>query len=529
MRSARNRREFFGDVGRGMIMATVGSAVAGDLGLSIARGGEGDDARLSFGPIEPLVALMQETPPERLVGAVVEKLQAGTELKTLVAAAALANARTFGGEDYVGFHTLMAMSPAYAMSRELPADQAALPVLKVLYRNTNRLREVGGASKEVLHQVTPDDGVCCDDGGEVLRDAVRSKNMEQAERTFAALAQGKPADAFDALLYAVQDNTEVHRTVLPYRAWDLLSLVGPEHAHTLLRQSVRYCVKSEREWNHNAELDRPRTLLPKLLDQYALIGKALGTRAVDDGWIEKTSKAIFEADADGAAEIAAAALAEGIAPDAVGEAISLAANQLVLRDAGRTEREVQPNKPAGSVHGDSIGVHACDSANAWRNMARHSGPRNTFACMILGAYQMANDRVQRGGDFLKWTPRPSGEVLESVAKMDDPTAIIAELDKAIRANEQERACALVHRFGMLGQSERPILDVCLRYAISEDGALHAEKYYRTTSEEFAATRPAFRWRQLVALARVTASEYGRKAAGVDEACERLGVRMASAR
>jgi hypothetical protein len=40
----------------------------------------------------------------------------------------------------------------------------------------------------------------------------------------------------------------------------------------------------------------------------------------------------------------------------------------------------------------------------------------------------------------------------------------------------------------------------LKYAVSEDGALHAEKYYRTASEEFAAGRPAFRWRQLVALA-----------------------------
>jgi hypothetical protein len=61
----------------------------------------------------------------------------------------------------------------------------------------------------------------------------------------------------------------------------------------------------------------------------------------------------------------------------------------------------------------------------------------------------------------------------------------------------------------------------LKYATSEDGALHAEKYYRTCSEEFASTRPAFRWRQLCALARVTASEYGRPAAGVAEAKELL--------
>ncbi len=75
--------------------------------------------------------------------------------------------------------------------------------------------------------------------------------MDGAEATFATLVQGSAEDAFNDLLYAVQDNTEVHRTVLPYRAWDLLGLIGPEQAHALLRQSVRYCVVSERDWRHD--------------------------------------------------------------------------------------------------------------------------------------------------------------------------------------------------------------------------------------------------------------------------------------
>ena len=56
--------------------------------------------------------LMQETPVDRLLPALVGRLGAGAELRQLAAAAALANARTFGGEDYVGFHTMMALAPA---------------------------------------------------------------------------------------------------------------------------------------------------------------------------------------------------------------------------------------------------------------------------------------------------------------------------------------------------------------------------------------------------------------------------------
>ncbi len=99
---------------------------------------------------------------------------------------------------------------------------------------------------------------------------------------------------------------------------------------------------------------------------------------------------------------------------------------------------------------------------------------------------------------------------------------LSELHSAIRGNEQARASALVHRLGESGADPDAVFDLLLGYAVSEDGALHAEKYYRTTREEFAATRPAFRWRQLVALARVTASEYGRPAPGYAEAIELLG-------
>src|SRR5689334_20996907 len=111
----RTRRELFGDVGRGMIAAAVGTGLAAELGFALDR----DDAEhLTFGDLEPLVSFLQETPPDKLLPKVTEKLKNGTDLKTFVAAAALANARAFGGEDYVGFHTLMALAPAYKMAKE---------------------------------------------------------------------------------------------------------------------------------------------------------------------------------------------------------------------------------------------------------------------------------------------------------------------------------------------------------------------------------------------------------------------------
>jgi len=509
----RTPRDFLAEVGRGVLVATVGCELAGELGLATARAEEAA-AALNFGELEPLVCMMQETPAASLLPALMRQIESGTDLRRLTAAAALANARTFGGEDYVGFHTMMALAPAYHMAQELPKERQALPVFKVLYRNTNRIQERGGRKEEVLHVVKPATGA------DSLREIVRQKDMNAAEQFFADVARRSADDAFNEVLQAVHDDTEVHRTVLPYRAWDMLGIIGKEHAHTLLRQSVHYCVKAE-NWQHDSRT-KSRTLLPKLLEEHKLLGRSPGERKAEDKWIEELSQTIFTSSPEQSAAAVAAALAEGMHPDAIGEAISLAANQLVLRDVGRQPREESLGKPVGSVHGDSIGVHASDSANAWRNMARVSNPRNCFASLILGAYQMSLDRGNRGGDFLNWKPLPVQYHLDSV-KSTEPDALLREVDEAIRGSLQAKAAAIVHKYGQLGHAPRPVFELLLKYAISEDGALHAEKYYRTVSEEFNAGRPAFRWRHLVALARVTASEYGRPAAGIAQARELLKV------
>jgi hypothetical protein len=503
-----NRRVFLTDVGRGMLVASLGSAVAGDLELAPAWAGEAAKP-LTFGALEPLVVLMQETPAAKLLPVVVEKMKAGTDLRTLTAAAALANARTFGGHDYTGYHALMALAPAYQMAAELPERQRPLPVLKVLYRNTQRIQENGGRKHEALHPIAPADLPQDGDNGERLRAAVRRRDQRGAEETFAALARGPIGEAFNHLQFEIEDEVDVHRVVLAWRSWVLRDITGAEYAHTLLRQSVLYCVDAEKHLYEQKRTPAIRALLPKLLDQHRLAGRKPGKRKADDAWIEHLAKTIYGGGRERAAEAAAAALAEGMEPEAVGEAVSLAANRLVLCDPGR--KQAEPGKPIGSVHGASVGVHASDSANAWRNIARAGDARTTFASLICGAFHTGG---QNGGQNKEAYP-PA----EQRAKIEtkDADRLLQLMESAIKEKNQAGAAALAQRYGEQGVSARPLFDLLLRYAISEDGALHAEKYYRTVTEEFAATRPAFRWRHLIALARVTASEYGQTAPGYAEA------------
>jgi hypothetical protein len=349
---------------------------------------------------------------------------------------------------------------------------------------------------------------------------VHGEDLAKAEAIFAKLAEGSAQDAFNDLLHVVEVGMDVHRIVFAHRSWDILDLAGMENAEAMLRQSLRYCVRAEK-WSAKHD-SIGRSVLPKLLEQHKLLDKPVGARQMDDAWIDSFSETIFAATPEEAAGAVAEALADGIAPDDIGEAISLVTNQLVLRDAGRSAKEAQPGKPEGSVHGDSIGVHASDSAHAWRGISQVSDHRNSVACLILSGYQAARDRVQRGGNFTEWQPRPHEAHLAGV-RATDSEALLRELDGAIGEQNQGAACAVVHRLGEQGGDPQQVIDVLLRHATKADGALHAEKYFLTSTSNFAATRPAFRWRHLVGLARVTASESASNAAGYDEACALLKV------
>jgi hypothetical protein len=498
-----------------MLTASVGTALASDLGFSAAA--EGAEKPIAFGRLEPLVTLMQENPADKMLPLVVERIARGTELRDVVAAAALANARTFGGEDYVGFHAFMALMPAYEMSKEFHPERRALPVLKVLYRSTNQIQTKGARSGEVLHHVDDVPVSSSASAREALLDAERRAQVDQAEGIFAGMVARSATGAFNDLQALVQDDADVHRVVLAYRAWDLLGLTGKEHAHTTLRQSVRYCVTGEKNRiAHGYPEPGIRAVLPKVLDQYRLTHRSPGTREGDDAWIASFCETLLNSNPAQAADVVGAALADGFSIGTVGEALSLAATQQVLRDPGRSQ--AFPGKPIGSVHGDSVGVHASDSMAAWRNIAKVSQPRNALAGLVVAGYHLSYGSGAR--DWKRLLPYPMSEHRLQV-KQQDADGLLREMDGAIRENNQAYAAAIAQRYGEHDYAPRPVFDMLLRYATSEDGALHAEKYYRTVSDEFARSRQANRWQHVVALARVTASEYGKRADGYEQACQLL--------
>jgi hypothetical protein len=510
------RRAFLSDVGKGMLAAGLGASLANDLGFSTAFAAEGSES-IPLGDYAGLVELMRNTPADKLQASLAQKILKGeVELKKLIGAGALANAVTFGGCDYVGFHTAMAMLPALEMSKQLTSGREPLPVLKVLFRNAQQIQNVGGASHTVLEAIHAAEHAA-EQGGDLsvqVRDACRKPDIKLGEELLATART--PLEAFNMLQPAMQDDMNVHRFVFAHRTYGLVGLLGKEYSYSLLRQCVRFCADHERmRLERKYEASPIRDLLPKLLDQYKLAGKTLGTRDPGDEAVEALALVIYNGPREKAAEAAAGALAEGISPEVVGEAVSLASNLYVLRQGADQWR----------THGDSAGVHSSDATNAWRNMARIAESRHAISGLIVAAYHAG---IQSAPSK---TPAYPTEEHRALVKVQDAKGLLAETEDAIRNNDQGRATAAIQIYGERGFEVDPVFNLMLKYAVSEDGRLHAEKYYHTVREEYRTTRPAFRWRQVVALSRVTASAYGYnrddkhgfRAAGYEDACKLLGV------
>jgi hypothetical protein len=500
-----DRREFLGEVGEGMLVALVGSGLAADMGLA-SRAQAVEAAPRTADRIERLVSLLQETPPQKLMPTLVGVLREGVVLRDLVAAGALCNARAFGGHDYDGYHTFMAMAPAFAMAQELNEKERALPVLKVLHRNARTMGSGPNNKKpDRLRPVEPAELKADQPVGKLLVDATRAKRIDEADRLFVAAAANSLDGAYNELQDIIHDDVNVHRVVLAWRSWETLDFTGKEHARTLLRQSIHFCCDENQGGNRGI-----RTALPQMMDKYKLMDKTPGRKEADDAWVDKLAQTIHGTSREQAAEAVAHALAEGYSPEVIGEAMSLACARLVLSDPGRV-KPGNADKVIGSVHGDSVGVHASDSANAWRHIARVSNPRNTFASLIAGAYHTAG---QSGGHMKELYPQ--GADLEKITDKE-PAALLKLTEEAITAKDQRRACAIAHAYGKQGYDARDMFSLLLRFAVANEGALHAEKYFRTAAEEFAVLRPAFRWQHVVALARVSASLSGTPGQGVEEA------------
>lgn len=496
------RRRFLGRVGAGMFVATLGPVVTWELGLARERDLDGSDDAPNLGRFEPLAQLIEESPLDELIPALVAQLRGGLALRDLVAATALANARRCGGTDYDAYHAFMALVPALEMSSQRRDPRAALPALKVVRRNAAFMRAAAPSARAgALPTPSPGD----------VREHVRRQDLPAAEAAFAAALARGGEHAWDALQPTVRDEADVHRAVLAWRAWDIRRLTGDEHATPLLRQIVRHCVDIERSTHEQGrEFTSARRHVPALLESRGFAKTPLGALPRDAAWVDGFARDVFSASCDDAATLVADALAKGVAPRSVGDGLALAATRLVLHQPGRTRSE--PGKPEGSMHGAGTGIHAADSIDAWRGIAAAGEGLHVAASLVTAAYYV-------GGRARSVASAPLAAAALDAEHVEDAAGALAS---AIDGSDQAAAVAAAGALARLDPSGARAFEVLLGYSCRQDGALHAEKFHRTQQAAFERALPEHRAEHLAALARAVASQQCLLGDGVAEIEALLG-------
>ena len=429
-----NRREFLADVGRGMLVASVGPALAADLGLAPPFADDDGRHASTFGELEPLVALMQETPADRLVPELVEKLQDGHRpARRSWRPRPLANARDLRRRG------LRRLPHPHGPGPGLPDGAASCPrrsgpcrCSRCSTATPTASRSTAGRRHEVLHPVEP---APLPDGQVARRGAPRGR---PASRTWPRPRGPSPRIAQGPLGRGVQRpavrRPGRHRS--PPRRPGLAGLgaarphrqgAGPHAAApvgpVLRRRGANdTAATTGRSPSPAAEAARP---VPA--------GRPEGRRRgrPDDAWVERLCRDDLRRRAGSRPPT------RSPRPWPRGSRRRRSARRSRWRRTSSScatpaGREADgAGKPPGSVHGDSVGVHACDAANAWRNIARVSDPRNAVACLIVGAYHTAG---QSGGPAPG--PVPAGRAPRARSRRPTRRTCSRETEAAIQANDQ---------------------------------------------------------------------------------------------
>ena len=461
--------------------------------------------------IEPLVRFVEDTAPERVVAAAHDKLAAGTSVKDMLLASALAVVRSSDlppGHHGGPLHPLAGLHAVRHIAARLPGEYAMLPVIQ----------NVAVANKHIHSPAM---------GPFILADAQPVSEHDSVEGTLGAFRNAASRGVYNAcdhyFLYLVErlspmqvldhllgvaipkNQLDDHYFLFPVFTWRALEYLGWEYARYIGRAPVRYVTRPTAD----ATLEE----VDGLIGTYELLERDLRVETGE----EETAAITALADDIGRCsqfgeipEMLARALAHGVSLEGVGEGLSVGGSILFLR----------------SQTGNPMDVHINTGANTRRYLLRqpelsrrtklqallvwHTGPEVRMAQRML-----APDLQPEPARVASLPFRAQEALLDEIATLIGSLPVGERLPAANIAtwrstDEVKQAAALAQQYADHGYAPEPLITVLGKIACRDNFTeMHALKHHQATYEEFHATRPSLRWRHLVAAVQAAAISHGR--------------------
>lgn len=472
--SLNRRRLVTGAAGAGVLAAVGDLSFLASLNPVSAQDAAVRPQHVQFRPeIEPLVRLLEETPREKLLEEVAERIRRGESYQRILSALMLAGVRNIQPRP-VGFkfHAVLVVNSAHQASLASPDSDRWLPLFWALdYFKRSQAQDVreGDWTMAALR-----DSALPSPAAAKARFIEAMDRWDEAGADVAVAQLARTAGAAEIFelfwRYGARDFRDIgHKAIYVANAWRTLQVIGWEHAEPVLR-SLAYALLDRGGASGNpADLDlapdRPwRRHLERVKDAPA----GWGGGKPDRGATEELLAALRAGTPDDVGGKTVELLKRGTAPASLWDAILSGAGELLMRQPG------------------IVGIHCVTSANALRYAYDTSGNDQTRLLLLLqGAAFMAMFRENMNNlrDLRLDRLEPSS--------VGTGAAGVEEIFTTVSRDRGEAARKTLAYLGSGGSAEE-LLTAARRLIFLKGTDSHDYKFSSAALEDYYRVTPAYR-------------------------------------
>jgi hypothetical protein len=289
--------------------------------------------------IAPLVRLLEQTPRDRLLEEVADRIRRGLSYRELLAALLLAGVKNVEPRPSVGFkfHAVLVVNSAHLASLASPAEHRWLPIFWALdyYKNSEAqdVRERGDwVMSAVDESAVPASGRCRQD----FLAAMENWDERAADAAIAGLSRTQGANEIYEMLFRLgaRDFRSIgHKAIFVANSYRTLQCIGWQHAEPVLR-SLAYALlmhEGENPSRRDADADRPYRRNQGLAKQ--IRGEWLGGK-LDQAASTEFVAALRSDSNDKACDLVVEQLNRGVSPQSIWDALHMGAGELLMRQPG---------------------------------------------------------------------------------------------------------------------------------------------------------------------------------------------------
>ncbi len=374
--------------------------------------------------IEPAVRLLEETPREKALEVVIERLKNGLSYRELMAGLFLAGIRNIKPRP-VGFkfHAVMVINSAHLLGQTAAVSERLLPLLWAVDTFKSSQAQDVREGDWVLGPVNESRLPKPRAAREAFVQAMKKWDAEAADAAIAALCRtsGSAATMEPLWRFAVRDQRNIgHKAIFAAQSWRTLQTIGWEHAEPVLRSLVFGMLDLQGD-------DRPKPVGPydANLENAAKIREDWQFGRADAAATQSLLQVVREATPEAASAEAVKLLNQGIDPGSLWDTAILSSCELLMQSPG------------------ILALHATTTMNALHFIYSASGDDTTRRLALLQA--------------IGWQPLYRGRAKPADSTRIDTMAPAADLLKS-RGNE-----AIAEIFDSINQSRQSAGQKTLAY------------------------------------------------------------------